>query len=458
MDSPSLLSRGGNDFIAFFRKGVLQEVKWAGNPYEKFVKEGTEGYLEPRKSFKQWTEQIVGRCRDWSEEEAETASVLCLVYGKFIDFWRQKEAALQNSQLTRLLLANSAHEVRTPLNAIINYLEIALEGSLDPETRENLIKSHSASKSLVYVINDLLDLTKTEEHKSLFKEEVFDLHHTLREATNPFIGDAKRKKIEYSVAIGSDIPQEVLGDHRRIRQMLSNLVANAVQHTAEGSVTICAWKVPQQSHQNRCEIEISVEDTGSGMTSEKVDALFQELEEVSSQQEATAQNLLDQGSSESKAAPPRQALGLGLAVVARTIRNMDGQLRLKTEQGKGSSFIIVLSFVLAKVASSLPARAAPNALPSPSASRITTSQDAGVTLVRRSRSSSQRKIPAPLSRKHSAHSLKSSSVKSAVSTHSNRSDADTLIDAPPRAFALVEHVPDEGRSKREQDGQVSKCR
>ena len=111
----------------------------------------------------------MGKCREWTEEEIETAAVLCLVYGKFIEVWRQKEAALQNSQLTRLLLANSAHEVRTPLNAIINYLEIALEGALDTETRDNLAKSHSASKSLIYVINDLLDLTKTEEGGELTK-------------------------------------------------------------------------------------------------------------------------------------------------------------------------------------------------------------------------------------------------------------------------------------------------
>ena len=70
----------------------------------------------------------------WSLENAETA-VLCLVYGKLIEIWRQKEAALQSSQLQKLLLANSAHEVRTPLNAVINYLEIALEGNLDPEIR-----------------------------------------------------------------------------------------------------------------------------------------------------------------------------------------------------------------------------------------------------------------------------------------------------------------------------------
>jgi len=112
------LSVDGEDFIVFFRKGQLKEVKWAGNPYEKFIKEGTEGYLEPRKSFKTWSETVVGKCREWTEEEIETASVLCLVYGKFIEVWRQKEAALQSSQLTRLLLANSAHEVRTPLNQL----------------------------------------------------------------------------------------------------------------------------------------------------------------------------------------------------------------------------------------------------------------------------------------------------------------------------------------------------
>lgn len=142
---------------------------------------------------------MVGKCREWTEEEVETAAVLCLVYGKFIEVWRQKEAALQNSQLTRLLLANSAHEVRTPLNAIINYLEIALEGALDQETRDNLAKSHSASKSLIYVINDLLDLTKIEEGQDLIKDEVFDLPETIREATDSFKGDAKRKGLDYKV-------------------------------------------------------------------------------------------------------------------------------------------------------------------------------------------------------------------------------------------------------------------
>ncbi|KAK5077969.1 hypothetical protein LTR64_003627 [Lithohypha guttulata] len=430
------LSSGGNDFIAFFRKGVLQEVKWAGNPYEKFVKEGTEGYLEPRKSFKQWNEVVFGRCKDWTEEEIETASVLCLVYGKFIDVWRQKEAALQNSQLTRLLLANSAHEVRTPLNAIINYLEIALEGSLDQDTRDNLAKSHSASKSLVYVINDLLDLTKTEEHQALVKEEVFDLLHTLQEATDPFIGDAKRKNIEYVVDVDNNVPRDVVGDHRRVRQVVSNLISNAVQHTREGSVKVHAWRLDPQSTIGRSEIEISVEDTGVGMSQDKVDALFQELEEVEYEQEASAQALLEVKPAISKEDSTVKALGLGLAVVARTIRNMNGQLRLKTEAGKGSKFIIVLGFDSAST--NKPQKEITGVSPgdkTPATTESTTPvQDGEVTLVKRQPSTPQRSTHGSLSRKNSTesvHSLAGStkSGKSGTSVLSNRSDADRLIDA-----------------------------
>lgn len=342
------LSAGGQDFIVFFRKGQLKEVKWAGNPYEKFIKEGTEGYLEPRKSFKTWSETVVGKCRDWTEEEIETAAVLCLVYGKFIEVWRQKEAALQSSQLTRLLLANSAHEVRTPLNAIINYLEIALEGSLDQETRDNLAKSHSASKSLIYVINDLLDLTKTEPGGELTKDEVFDLKSTLIEATDMFKGDARRKNISYDVVDSLNLQGDVIGDQRKVRQAISNVTANAIQNTTEGGVKVEMYLASQED--NHVEIEVSVSDTGAGMNSKKLDALFRELEQVQS----VGQQNFNGPLGNSKALPDRsqeegRTLGLGLAIVARIIRNVNGQLRLKSEEGKGSRFIMLFPFDLPDV-------------------------------------------------------------------------------------------------------------
>lgn len=341
------LSVSGSDFIVFFRKGQLREVKWAGNPYEKFLREGTEGYLEPRKSFRTWSETVVGRCREWTEEQIETAAVLCLVYGKFIEVWRQKEAALHNSEFTKLLLANSAHEVRTPLNAIINYLEIALEGAIDPETRENLSRSHSASKSLIYVINDLLDLTKTEEGGNLIKDEVFDLPATVREATDSFTGDARRKHIEYAVVEHPGVPQFVVGDQRRVRQAISNVTANAIQHTSNGAVKIELWLA--NSHEQRVDIEIVIQDTGAGMSARKLDALFNDLEQVQTESdEGLQEKLVGNTKAIEGTEKVQRTLGLGLALVARIVRNMNGQLRVKSEEGKGSRFVIQLGFDLPK--------------------------------------------------------------------------------------------------------------
>lgn len=336
------LSVGGSDFIVFLRKAQVKVVKWAGNPYEKFIKEGTQAYLEPRKSFKTWNETVQGKCREWTENHIETAAVLCLVYGKFIEVWRQKEAAEKSSQLNRLLLANSAHEVRTPLNAIINYLEIALEGVLDQETRENLAKSHSASKSLIYVINDLLDLTKTEEGQRLIKNEVFDLPSTIREAYNSFSGDAKRKGLGYECIEHPGVPQFVHGDQRRIRQAVANIIANAIQHTSTGWIHVEIWF--QGLVESEANVEIVCTDSGVGMSEEKLDSLFRDLEQVSSDTEIV---LSEDDSEKSHKKEGARTLGLGLAMVARIVRNMDGQLRLKSEEGTGSRFVIQLPFLIA---------------------------------------------------------------------------------------------------------------
>ncbi|KAI1374475.1 hsp90-like protein [Hypoxylon crocopeplum] len=437
------LSVGGLDFIVFFRKGQVREVKWAGNPYEKVIKEGTSSFLEPRSSFKAWHEVVIGKCREWSEEQVETAAVLCLVYGKFIEVWRQKEAALQSSRLTRLLLANSAHEVRTPLNAIINCLEIALEGSLDQETRENLARSHSASKSLIYTINDLLDLTNMEEGQEPIKDEILDLPACIQEASEPFKVDAKRKAISYEVIEHPGLPRYVHGDFRRVRQAVANVTANAMQHTIEGSIKVESYVT--EILETRVTVEIVVQDTGRGMSNEKLDSLFRDLEQVSLD--------ADEFTSVEEAEKPDngRTLGLGLAVVARTVRNMNGQLRLKSEEGKGSRFVIQLPFEL-PTGESLDKVGAGNVATDPKAisneasvTKSLSSTDADeVMLVDRGDSNS---IIAPAranAERRSFDEAKSvSSMRSGASTgaQSNKSDADRLIDAIQTPFALGD--PDE---------------
>ncbi|KAL8832284.1 MAG: hypothetical protein Q9170_004941 [Blastenia crenularia] len=430
------LSVGGSDFIVFFRKGQMREVKWAGNPYEKFVKEGTEGYLEPRKSFKTWSETVIGKCKEWTEEQIETAAVLCLVYGKFIEVWRQKEQAVQNTQLTRLLLANSAHEVRTPLNAIINYLEIALEGSIDQDTRENLAKSHSASKSLIYVINDLLDLTKTEEGQDLIKDEAFDFPATVKEATDMFRGDATRKGIEYNVIGNEGVPQHVLGDQRRVRQAISNVIANAIQHTSTGSVKVETWLAART--EDCIDIDIVVEDTGCGMSASKLDALFRELEQVQSESDESLQEKLGVDNKAVTASQEeRRTLGLGLALVARIVRNMNGQLRLKSEEGKGSRFVMQMSFRhLTEESSERLLEDSGNVdVDATNMNPTTPPVERGeILLVNRSAQKEAPKTPRDSIRRRmsteSASSVKSRhSTKSVQSTSSVRSDVNRLIEA-----------------------------
>ena len=165
--------------------------------------------------------------------------------------------------------------VRTPLNAIINYLEIALEGHLDKDTREHLVKSYAASKSLIYVINDLLDLTRTEAGNDLFRHEAFNLPATIQEAVNMF--EPHRAKLEVRLNINPNFPKVVLGDQVKIRQVISNIIANALKHTEHGNVTIEALTIGRM--QDEVAVEISVADTGTGISPRKMDAIFQNFEQ-----------------------------------------------------------------------------------------------------------------------------------------------------------------------------------
>jgi CheY-like chemotaxis protein len=329
--------------------------------------------------------------------------------------------------------------VRTPLNAIINYLEIALEGSLDQETRDNLAKSHSASKSLIYVINDLLDLTKTEEGQELIKDEIFDLPACIREATEPFKSEAKRKGIEYSLVEHAGLPQYVYGDQRRVRQAVANVTANAVQHTSEGSVIIELYVAEVSEH--RAWVEIAVQDTGRGMSNYQLDALFRDLEQVSSElDDSTSVEEQTQGASDAA-----RSLGLGLAVVARIVRNMDGQLRLKSGEGSGSRFVIQLPFELppddspeAPESTQSGASSGPRTAVS---ANMPATEDGEVTLVDRGSGSSAPQGTSLAQKKSFEDARSIASQRSATSKgsmHSNKSDADRLIDAIQTPLGLGE--------------------
>ncbi|KAF8446496.1 hypothetical protein BGX38DRAFT_1094244 [Terfezia claveryi] len=317
------LCEKGTDFIVFLRKWQLNQVHWAGNPYEK---QEMTGHLMPRESFKLWIETVRGKCSEWTEDQVETATVLCLVYGKFIEVWRQKEATIRTSQMKHILLTNASHELRTPLNAIINLMEMVLEGPLEKETREHLSRSHLASKSLIYAINDLLDLTRTEQGQDLVNEQEFNLIQTTHDTVNAFNEDIEKKGLIIDVHVPDSFPKVVKGDEMRMRQCISNLLSNAVKFTDQGGI-IVELRIVDFTEAGKVDIEIAVQDTGIGMKPEDMDILFRQLEQV---QDGVGYMLTKSST--------KNLLGLGIAKVGRIIQTIGGQLRVTSEEGKGSRF------------------------------------------------------------------------------------------------------------------------
>ncbi|KAF8319784.1 hypothetical protein DL93DRAFT_120462 [Clavulina sp. PMI_390] len=326
------LSAGGKDFIALLRKGQLREVTWAGR-----ANKGADGQaaLEPRASFKAWSEIISSRSRAWTDEQLETAGVLALVYGKFIDVWRQKETAVKATQLTNLLLSNASHEVRTPLNHIINYLELAMNGPLDKETRENLSMSHAASKNLLFTINDLLDLTRLEQGNETSLNEPFDLSFAIEDSIEVYRTEAERRNIRFSV-ITDNLPRMVIGDSKKIRTIVANLTANAVKFTEEGEIHVEARLYPEPPglrDPSQIVIEVIVRDTGRGIEGPKLEGIFRDLEQIEHAEKSDKE-------------PQTTGLGLGLAVVAHIIGQLSGQLRVDSKPGVGSQFVFLVPFNL----------------------------------------------------------------------------------------------------------------
>lgn len=159
----------GDHFVAFIRTGQLEKISWAGNPSEKTTGSAP---LQPRASFKKWTESVTSTAREWLPEELESASVLSAVYSKVLGSNRQST----KSRLSDLLVSNVdkdfEHELRTPLHHFCSYLDMALEkkeGIFDKETRKNLKKSKSSAQSMLYAVNDLISLTTQSEENAPVK-------------------------------------------------------------------------------------------------------------------------------------------------------------------------------------------------------------------------------------------------------------------------------------------------
>jgi two-component system, sensor histidine kinase and response regulator len=246
----------------------------------------------------------------------------------FADLVRAKEQAENASRAKSEFLANMSHEIRTPMNAIIGMTELTLDTRLTRLQREYLEMVQSSGESLLKVINDILDFSKIEAGFLDFEEAAFDVRELVEKTAQTLAVRAHQKGLELTCQIDSAIPKRLMGDAGRLRQVLTNLIGNAVKFTQNGEVLVRV-EVAQDNQEGQRQLRFSIKDTGVGIPADKMDLLFQQFSQV-----------------DGSASRHFEGTGLGLAISRQIVEAMGGTIEAQSQVGEGSTFFFTVSFAM----------------------------------------------------------------------------------------------------------------